>query len=268
MSAKDPPERADWVLSLSQRQNSCLRFPPIEPCVNKAVSHLRTIKKRITERQKTTAIEVASQKTSFDDGSVSEEGFLLDSRTTTPKPILKTNAPIQNVDAGIFQHDSRSVTPKPVLSQRSGVSIRDPDPHAGLCVEGVPTGTVVKRNAGGMANARKQPATITALDQEELQDDWLDARSVITGAIDLVGRLERDWQETVQGFEEEKERVRQLQGALDMEAERRLNLLPRVVQAGKTGVGVSAVILLYVQVHDMCHNVYFVYLMTLLLLHK
>ena len=238
MSAPGSPAKADWALSLSRaRQNSCLRFPPIEPCVNKAASHLRAIRERIVERQRAAVTCKSVHRASFDDAWLPEESEedapLLDSRTTTPKPILKTDTPVKKGESGFSRRDSGSTTPRPGLSQRSSVSIRDRDPkQAELCIEGVQTGTViVKRNAGVVG---KLPVTVGTPDRE---DDWSDAFGVVAAAIELVGRLEGDWEEAMQGFGEERERVRQLQGALDTEAERRLDLLPRVVQAGETVQG-------------------------------
>lgn len=234
MSAPGSPVKPNWALSLSHtRHNSCLRLPPIEPCVSRAVSHLQTIKERIAERAKATVAEVASksvQRASFDGARECEEGpALLDSRTTTPKPILKTEPPAKKGEVGPSRRDSESTTPRPVLSQRSGVSICRPDPHAQLYVEGVQTGTAVnKKNAGVVG---KLPATVGAPDREGPREDWSDGFGVVAAAIDLVRQLERDWEEAMQGLREERERVQQLQGALDVEAEKRLNLLPRVVQA-------------------------------------
>lgn len=54
----------------------------------------------------------------------------------------------------------------------------------------------------------------------------------INSAIKLVARLEQDRQETLDNLSKETVRVQTLSETLDRESERRLNLLPTVVQAG------------------------------------
>ena len=60
----------------------------------------------------------------------------------------------------------------------------------------------------------------------------LDDDEVINSAIKLVARLEQDRQETLDNLSKEKVKVQTLSKTLDRESERRLNLLPTVVQAG------------------------------------
>ena len=115
MSAPGSPVKADWVLSLSgMRQDTCLRLPPIEPCVNKAVSHLRAIRERIAERGRTTATKVPSKslQRTFLDGvpECGEGAALLDLRTATPKPILRTDPLAKKGEAGSSRRDSESTT--------------------------------------------------------------------------------------------------------------------------------------------------------------
>ncbi len=54
----------------------------------------------------------------------------------------------------------------------------------------------------------------------------------MSGALDLVGRLDSDRQETLSSLVSEKERVAGLKAALDVERERRMDLLPAAVQTG------------------------------------
>lgn len=61
----------------------------------------------------------------------------------------------------------------------------------------------------------------------------MDPYSIVTGLIELVTRLESDRQETLQFILLEKERFKQLNDKLDKEKERRLELLPELVQAGE-----------------------------------
>lgn len=61
----------------------------------------------------------------------------------------------------------------------------------------------------------------------------LDGREVITSALYLVARLEHDRQETLKLLAEEKLKVKRLRGKLDQEHERRLDMLPKLVQAGE-----------------------------------
>ena len=65
-----------------------------------------------------------------------------------------------------------------------------------------------------------------------LQCDWLEADDIINGAIRLVARLEEDRQETLVRLDNEKLRVHQLGENLDKECEKRLRLLPSVIQKG------------------------------------
>ena len=65
-----------------------------------------------------------------------------------------------------------------------------------------------------------------------LQVANVDGGEVINGALKLAARLEQDRQETLESLTQEKIRVESLGKNLDKECERRLNLLPSVVQAG------------------------------------
>lgn len=60
----------------------------------------------------------------------------------------------------------------------------------------------------------------------------MDGQDAINRAIKLVNRLELDRQETLTRLQQEKEKVCVLRETLENECERRLNLLPSVVQAG------------------------------------
>lgn len=55
---------------------------------------------------------------------------------------------------------------------------------------------------------------------------------MIDGAIMLVTRLEQDRQETLTSLMHEKEKVESLSQNLNRECERRLSLLPTIVQSG------------------------------------
>lgn len=56
--------------------------------------------------------------------------------------------------------------------------------------------------------------------------------AVINSAIQLVARLERDRQDTLNSLAREKVIVQSLSESMDKECERRLDVLPAVVQAG------------------------------------
>ena len=235
----------EWTPPPSLRNRSCLNISTTEPCVNKAVSHLSTLKRRLSEQRKLYENERGKKsqlRTSFSDvhqaddqrSSASAGG---DSRIATPKFVL---AQISETA------DSRSVIPKPILQNRnqeerksiSGGAVGTVTPHSAfghqnvgvnlrrdsdLRIDGSPTGTSVVRKSGRKTQEKRK----------NLQGDWLDASDIIEGAVHLVERLEEDRQETLRSLAGEEVRVRQLRKDLDAEAEKRLDLLPCVVQAGR-----------------------------------
>ena len=45
----EPVQMLDWQASLSPSRRSCIKLINVEPCVNKAVAHLTSLKDRLTE---------------------------------------------------------------------------------------------------------------------------------------------------------------------------------------------------------------------------
>ena len=55
---------------------------------------------------------------------------------------------------------------------------------------------------------------------------------MVSGMMNLLARLEKDRQDVLQAIEAEREKAKMLQQKLDREGERRLAILPELVQEG------------------------------------
>lgn len=122
-------QHKDWLSSLSPREGSCLNLSSVEPCVNKAVSHLNVLKQRLSQQKRTSKEHPQKPHTraSFSDIHTSEERA-------------------SKVHREAERMSSQGSTPKPCLRLMSGASVRVSDRE--LCVEGTTTGTVVERAVG------------------------------------------------------------------------------------------------------------------------
>ena len=192
-------KQEDWTSPVSSHKRSCLRLNTVEPCVNKAVFHLEALRQRLLEQEKPTR---GPKQTSIpkERQDVGSPVFAKESRSATPKPPL----------------ESQSTTPgRPDVSQKSSVIFDSSE----LFVRGTKTGNERESRRAGVSSL-----------------PWLDAEDIILGAVDLVARLEQDRQEALCLLASEKARVCQLCDTLDVEAEKRLNLLPGVVQEGRSSV--------------------------------
>ena len=183
----------DWLTLLPPRKGSCLNLSNVEPCVNKAIYHLDALKKSAKEKEKGRSLA----KTSF-----------TEIHTEDVRPDSKGSKTVT----------SRSASGR--VNKLSGVAIQSPTAHD-LYVEGTTTGTEVEKDRKNIHPPRLQQGG----------SGWLDL-DVIAGAINLVGRLEQDREQTLGALANEKVKVQQLGLALDAEAERRLDLLGTVVQRG------------------------------------
>lgn len=182
----------DWP-TLLPRQGSCLNLSSVEPCVNKAVFYLTQLK--ITAKGKEKGRSLA--KPSFSEIHTEREKDV--------------------------RSDSKSVTSRSAsgrVNKLSNVAIQSPT-APDLCVEGTTTGTEIEKDRKNIHPPQLQQGG----------SGWLDL-DVIAGAINLVGRLEQDREQTLGALASEKVKVQQLGLALDAEAERRLDLLGTEVQRG------------------------------------
>ena len=183
----------DWLTLLPPRQGSCLNLSSVEPCVNKAIYHLDALKKSAKEKEKGRSLA----KPSFTEIHTEREKDV--------RPDSKSSKSVT----------SRSASGR--VNKLSNVAIQSPT-APDLCVEGTTTGTEIEKD-------RKN------IHPPQGGSGWLDL-DVIAGAINLVGRLEHDREQTLGALASEKVKVQQLGLALDAEAERRLDLLGTEVQRG------------------------------------
>ena len=188
----------DWLTQLPPRQGSCLNLSSVEPCVNKAVFYLTQLKKTAKEKEKGRSLA----KPSFSEIHTEREKDV--------RPDSKTSKAVT----------SRSASGR--VNKLGNVAIQEPTAHD-LYVEGTTTGTEIEKDRKDSHPPQLQQGGTGQFDLD-----------VIAGAINLVGRLEEDRQETLASLASEKVKVQQLGLALDAEAERRLDLLGTVVQRGGT----------------------------------
>ena len=114
----DPVTMLDWRALLSPSRQSCIKLSNIEPCVNKAVAHLTTLKDRLTE-----------------------------SNTVKNRPhitaiLREVHTDSKKVSSSI---DSQVETPKPILVQRESSNRFGSGQTSQLMVEGVTTGVLVEK---------------------------------------------------------------------------------------------------------------------------
>ena len=186
----------DWLTLLPPRQGSCLNLSSVEPCVNKAIYHLDALKKSAKEKEKGRSLA---------------------------KPSFTEIHTEREKDVGPDSKSSKSVTSRSAsgrVNKFGNVAIQSPT-APDLCVEGTTTGTEIEKDRKNIHPPQLQQGG----------SGWLDL-DVIAGAINLVGRLEQDREQTLGALASEKVKVQQLGLALDAEAERRLDLLGTEVQRG------------------------------------
>ena len=119
----------DWKAMLSPSRQSCIKLSNVEPCVNKAVAHLTSLKDRLTE------------------------GTTIKNR----RPIDTTLQEAQNPDMRKVSSstNSRLETSKPILVQRDSFSSRlSSGQTSQLMVEGVTTGTPLEKKQSKPKNVR------------------------------------------------------------------------------------------------------------------
>jgi len=64
---------------------------------------------------------------------------------------------------------------------------------------------------------------------------------MVSGMMNLLARLEKDRQDTLQAIAAEREKAKMLQEKLDREGEKRLAILPDLVQAGVCVYRISSI---------------------------
>lgn len=109
----------DWKALLSPSRQSCIKLSNVEPCVNKAVAHLTTLKDRLMECN-----------------SVKNRPSV----TAVLREARPTNSRVDSSSA-----ESRLETPKPILVQRDSSNRFSSGQTSQLMVEGVTTGILVEK---------------------------------------------------------------------------------------------------------------------------
>ena len=114
----EPVPMLDWKAMLSPSRQSCIKLSNVEPCVNKAVSHLTSLKDRLTN-----------------------------SSTVKNRPLITTLLQEAHLDSRKVSSstESRLYTPKPILVQKDNSSRLSSGQTPQLMVEGITTGIPVEK---------------------------------------------------------------------------------------------------------------------------
>ena len=115
----EPVTMLDWRSLLSPSRQSCIKLSNVEPCVNKAVSHLATLKDRLIERN-----------TVKNRPSIS--AIVQEARPTSSRAVSSSV-------------ESQQETVKPILVQRDSSNIFSSGQASQLVVEGITTGILVEK---------------------------------------------------------------------------------------------------------------------------
>lgn len=188
--------QTDWALvNTPGRAVSCLRLGPSKPCVNKATALLEKLREHLKEWQNR-GVSISQQ--------------------NPPRSAGKHSTPYAQPPS-TEKHNESSLDTTTRSGSPSGAPL---GVQKDLVIQGTQTGVTLQLK---LPQPRPFPSS---------SFDWADFSDIIDGALQLVLRLDVDRMETVERFESEREKVKQLRMLLDRKAKHRLTVLPRLVQKG------------------------------------
>ena len=185
----------DWALIELPDAESCLKLGPSKPCVNKATALLNKLKEHLSEWQ-----DILQQQ---------------NERRLDP------------------QKNGHRVSVLQPMQQKSSILTYSDSPAAGGTADSSRPSQeqlVVQGTQAGIILHLKPSQTLSFGACEYMNIDHFD--DIMSGAVQLVVRLDGDRMETIKMLVCEKRRVSELRELLDRKARHRLIVIPNLVQKG------------------------------------